>query len=131
MQERRNSKARVLIAFVIGVALHLWFFYGFLPYSRRGQYHPSWLLFMALAGLSGFAVTIGVEKGRFRLASWILGGLFVSNLLLIFVDCWSDPTNHNLAPFEFIVIAFLASPAYVGAGLAAAFGPGRDTSMKL
>jgi hypothetical protein len=86
---------------------------------------------MVLAGLSGFAVNIGVQNGRYRLASCILGGLFVSNLVLIFVDCWSDPTNHNLAPFEFIEIAFLASPAYVGAGLAAAFGPGQDTSMKL
>jgi hypothetical protein len=86
---------------------------------------------MALAGLSGFAVNIGVHNGRYRLASCVLGGLFVSHVVLIFVDCLSDPTNQNLAPFEFIEIAFLACPAYVGASLAAAFYPGQDTSMKL
>lgn len=84
-----------------------------------------------LAGLSGFAVNAGVQNGRYRLASCVLGGLFVSNLVLIIVDCWSDPTNHNLAPFEFIEIAFLVSPAYVGARVAVAFGPREDTSMKL
>jgi peptidoglycan/LPS O-acetylase OafA/YrhL len=121
----------MLIAFVIGVALHWSFFWGFTSYSNRAAYHPSRRLFMFLTGLSGFAVNVGVETGKYRVASCILGGLFLSNLVLIIVDCWSDPTNHNLAPFEFIMIGFLALPAFIGAGFATAFTSSEDTSMKL
>lgn len=101
-----SIKVRMLIAFVIGVALHWYFFWGFLSYSHRETYKPSRIVLMFLVGLSGFAVNIGVQKGIYRVASCILGGLFLSHVVLIIVDCWSHPTNHNLAPFEFIIIGF-------------------------
>ena len=125
------SKLRIGLACLIGISLHLCFFYGFLSYTQRNLHPPSRMMFMFLAGVAGFAVNIGLEKGTFRIASCILAGVFVSHIVMVIVDCWNDATNHNLLPFEFVLIAFCASPVYVGAALAAAFGSRESTSFKL
>jgi hypothetical protein len=50
---------------------------------------------------------------------------------MIVVDCIPDPTNHNLFPFEFMMIAVLTLPAYFGALLAAAVDRFRARGMKI
>jgi hypothetical protein len=47
----------------------------------------------------------------------MLGAFFLANACLILSDCAADPTDHNLWPFEFVIIAVSMAPAYVGAGI--------------
>jgi hypothetical protein len=47
----------------------------------------------------------------------MLGGFFTANACLIIADCAADPTDCNLWPFEFVMIAAATSPAFIGAGV--------------
>jgi len=39
------------------------------------------------------------------------------NSRLIVADCSDDPTNRNLWPFEFVIIALATAPVLLGAGV--------------
>jgi hypothetical protein len=47
----------------------------------------------------------------------LIGGFFAAHICLVVADCASDPTNHNLWPFEFVFLAVMTSPAFLGAGI--------------
>ena len=34
----------------------------------------------------------------------LLGGFLAPHAVLVVVDCWHDPTNHNLLPFEVAIV---------------------------
>lgn len=42
-------------------------------------------------------------------------GVFIGHMAVIAVDLSADPTNHNLLPFEFVILTVVVSPAFVGA----------------
>lgn len=114
-----SKEWRLAVAIMIGVMFDAVFMWRFLPYPARNVGHDDvpGLTLPALAFVAGLLLTLGME-GRKRLAPLaMIGGFFAANACLIVADCWSDPTNHNLWPFEFIIIAVMTSPAFLGAGV--------------
>jgi uncharacterized membrane protein YphA (DoxX/SURF4 family) len=111
---------RCAVAVFIGVVFDAIFFWRFLPYSARnshlGVLVPLYLLPL-LAFVAGIVLTIGLENRRRLIPIALVGGFCAANACLIIVDCWNDPTNHNLWPFEFLMIMVLTVPAFLGAGL--------------
>jgi hypothetical protein len=47
----------------------------------------------------------------------MFGAFCAANACLIAADCSDDPRNHNLWPFEFVMIALATAPAFLGAGV--------------
>jgi peptidoglycan/LPS O-acetylase OafA/YrhL len=113
-----SKELRLAAAVVTGVLFDAVFFWGFQPYSLRehNRIVPLYLL-PVLAFAFGLLLTLHME-GRKRLVPLaMIGGFFVANMCLIVADCHDDPTNHNLWPFEFVMIAVMTSPAFLGAGV--------------
>jgi hypothetical protein len=109
---------RCAVAVVIGVIFEVVFIWRFLPYSVRESHHglPVYAL-PILSFLAGLVLTLGLEQKRRFVPISLVAGICASNACLIIVDCWSDPTNHNLWPFEFVMIFALTAPAFLGARL--------------
>ena len=112
---------RYVVAAVLGAALDALFLWKFLPYSIRDQHEgllPFWAL-PALTLIAGFVLTLGKRNHRQLVAAALLGGFLAAHAFLIVADCWTDPTNHNLWPFEFVMIVVLTAPAFGGAAVSA------------
>ena len=112
---------RYISSAVLGVILFLFYFWRFLPYSQRlrPDHAPNWWSFLIIVLIGGFLLSVGLTRYRFWVPTCLLLTLFVANAIMIVVDCIPDPTNHNLFPFEFLMIAILTLPAYLGAFIAA------------
>jgi uncharacterized membrane protein YhaH (DUF805 family) len=80
--------------------------------------------------IGGFLLSLGIARRRFWVCTCLLLTLFVAHTILIVVDCIPDPTNHNLFPFEYAMIAVLTLPAYFGAIIAAAVDRFRPREIK-
>lgn len=121
---------RCAVAVVVGVVFDAVYFWRFLPYSQRDSMHGGLSLYTLpiLAFIAGLVLTIGLEKRRRLIPIALVGGFCAANVCLIIVDCWNDPTNHNLWPFEFLMIMVLTVPAFLGAGLNRIFKRLRGTS---
>jgi len=114
-----SRELRLAVAVMIGVLFDAVFFWRFQPYSSRGHDILPGFMLPVLALVAGLLLTLGME-GRKRLVPLaIVGGFFAANACLIVADCWNDPTNHNLWPFEFAIILVATSPAFLGAGVSA------------
>ena len=111
--------ARYLASAALGIVLFVFFIWRFLPYSERNRQDPNLWMLLGVMAAGGFLLTLGMKSKRFRVCHVLLLTMWVANAVLIAVDCSDDPTNHNLAPFEFIIIALGTLPAYAGAGLGA------------
>jgi uncharacterized membrane protein YhaH (DUF805 family) len=113
---------RYVASAVLGVILFVFYFWSFLPYSQRmrPEHSPNWWSFLIIMLIGGFLLTFGMGRRRFWVCTCLLLTLFVANTILIVVDCIPDATNHNLAPFEFVMIAVLTLPCYLGALIATA-----------
>ena len=106
-------------AVVVGVLFEAVFFWKFRPYSMR-EHGPDllpWYLLPTFAFLAGLLLTIAAEVKKRWIPITMLGAFCVANACLIVADCSADPTNHNLWPFEFVIIALATSPAFLGAGV--------------
>ena len=116
-----SKEWRLAVAVVIGVLFDAVFFWRFQPYSARNSNHnilPGFALPL-LAFVASLLLTLGMEGKKRFVPMAMVGGVFAANACLIVADCWSDPTNHNLWPFEFAFIAVLMAPAFLGAGISA------------
>ena len=116
-----SKEWRLAVAVMIGVLFDAVFNWRFQPYSARNSHHDvlPWFMLPILAFVAGLLLTLGME-GRKRLVPLALvGGFFAANACLIVADCRDDPTNHNLWPFEFVIIVVMTSPAFLGAGMSA------------
>ena len=111
---------RYLTSVIVGTVLFLLFFQPLLPYSHRSQLSLAWWPFPVAALLGGFVLSLGLTRGRFRIPTCLLLTLFTANTILVVADSIRDAADHNLLPIEFLFIALLASPAYLGALLSAA-----------
>ncbi len=112
---------RLAVAFAIGVIFDAVFFWRFLPYTVR-EHGPDilpWYILPVLAFIAGLLLTLAVEGKKRSIPLAMLAGFCVANACLIVADCASDPTNHNLWPFEFVMIAIATAPAFLGAGVSA------------
>jgi hypothetical protein len=117
---------------VLGMILFVFYFWRFLPYSQRlrPEHSPNWWSFLIIVLIGGFLLSLGLTRRRFWVPTCLLLTLFVANAIMIVIDCIPDPTNHNLFPFEFLIIAVLTVPAYFGAFIAAAVDRVRGHGMK-
>ncbi len=110
---------RYLVAVFAGVAFHVVFIWKFLPYTRResapGLLPGYWLPILAF--VLGLLLTYSLEGKKRWIPTVMLGASFLANACLIVSDCAADPTDHNLWPFEFVIIAVAMSPAFIGAGI--------------
>ena len=123
---------RYVASAILGVVLFLFYFQPFLAYSQRPELSPKWWLFLIIVLIGGFLLSLGLARRRFWVVpTCLLLALFVANAIMIVVDTITDPIDrHNLLPFEFIFIALLTLPAYLGALIAAAVDWFRTRGMK-
>jgi hypothetical protein len=101
-------RAAVVFAAFLGCGLLLWP----IPYkevSLPGNPSPSLLLL--LGGAVGFAAAFLIRPGF--LAAWLTVpmGYALAVLARVFVETSSDPTSHNLWPFEVIIMGGLGLAA--------------------
>ena len=112
---RLSLAFRCVAIATVAVVLFVFFFHPFLPYSLRGELSAMWWFFPATALICGFLLTLGLNKRPFYVPTYFLLTLFAANFCLIVADQFREALDrHNLAPIEFIFIAVLASPAYLG-----------------
>jgi uncharacterized membrane protein YphA (DoxX/SURF4 family) len=112
-------KLRFAASALFGLVMWTATVWRFLPYSER-MHDPGpnlWMIFAA-EFLGGLLLTAGLSKNRWTICHTLIAAMFAANTVLIQVDWKADPTNHNLAPFEYIIIAIFALPVYLGAGAA-------------
>jgi len=119
---------RYACAVFIGVMFDAVFFWKFRPYSSRGPDLLPWYFLPILAFVAGLLLTIAVEGKKRWIPVAMLGGFCAANACLIVADCADDPTNHNLWPFEFIMIAVAMAPAFLGAGISVLIDRARRTA---
>lgn len=111
---------RCLLSAALGVVLYAWSYHPWLPYGvrERSQTGAGLLVMMGGALAGGYLLARGLGRHRYRVAMAFLATLFAANALVIALDLREDPSSHNLLPFEFIILSFVGSPAFLGAMLA-------------
>ena len=119
-----SRELRYACAVFIGVIFDAVFFWKFQPYAPR-EHSPGllpWYLLPILALLAGLLLTLALDGKKRWIPLAIFCGFSLANACLIVADCSADPTNHNLWPFEFVMIAAATAPAFVGAGISHLIG---------
>ena len=115
--------ARTLGAFIGGALAYLATLHRFLTYTQRNQLpFDSHLIFAGLALVIGCAASIGLATGRYRIAKFVVFGAWAAHAVAVWVDMQKDPTDHNLLPFEFIILGVEGATAYIGAVVAHVIG---------
>lgn len=112
-----SRELRCAAAVFLGVMFDAVFFWKFQPYNTR-EHGPAllpWYLLPVLAFVAGLLLTMGLEGRKRWVPIAMFGGFAAANACVIVVDCQADPTNHNLWPFEFVMIALATAPAFVAA----------------
>jgi cell division protein FtsW (lipid II flippase) len=106
-------------AVFIGVLFAAIFFWKFQPYTmrERGPDLLPWYFLPILTFLAGLLLTIALEGKKRWIPVARFGGFCVAHACLVVADWSADPTNHNLWPFEFVMIAAATAPAFLGAGI--------------
>lgn len=114
-----SKELRYALAVMAGVIFDAVFFWKFQPYSMREHGHDllPWYFLPILALLAGLLLTIRIDGKKRWVPVAMMAGFAAANVCLITADCAADPTNHNLWPFEFVIIALATSPAFVGAAI--------------
>jgi hypothetical protein len=122
---------RYVASAILGVVLFLFYFQPFLPYSQRAHYSPNWYPFLIIVSIGGFLLSLGLAPRRFwKIPTCLLITLFALNAILIVADTITGAADHNLFPLEFVFIALLTLPAYLGALPAVAIDWFRVRRMK-
>ena len=110
---------RLAGAVVMGVFFDAIFLWKFQPYSAR-EHGPDllpWYFLPVFTFLAGLLLTLAAGRKKQWIPVALLSGFCAAHAGLIVADCASDPTNHNLWPFEFAIIAVATAPAFLGAGI--------------
>ena len=116
-------RVRCPAAFASGVIVYLATLYRGLSYTQRLSLSgTSYLVFVCLLVVMGSILTVGLRCARYRIASWMIAGVWVGHIVLVMWDWQVDPTSHNLLPFEFIILGIVSLPAYVGVAVTHATG---------
>lgn len=121
-------EARYACAVFLGVLFDAIFFWKFQPYATR-EHGPDllpWYLLPILTFLAGVLLTIAMDGKKRWIPVAIFAGFSAANAGLILADCSADPTNHNLWPFEFVMIAAATAPAFLGVGISVIIGRARN-----
>lgn len=117
----RSVWPRAVGALAAGSLIYLSTLYRGLTYAQRINGLPYVLfVFSGLMLVAGFVLTLRTPRLRYTIASLLLAGVFAGNWYVLMMDWRIDPTYHNLFPFEFVILAVLAAPVYLGAAFAQA-----------
>jgi hypothetical protein len=110
---------RYFLSTALGVALYCWCYHPWLPYAARERSWTGSAFAVVMIGglLAGFVLAWGARSHRYRIAAAFLTAMFAANACVIAFDWTTDPTDHNMFPFEFAGLAILASPAFLGAAI--------------
>ena len=110
---------RYFLSTVLGLALYLWCYHPWLPYSERERSWTTSGFMVVMAGgfIGALLLTRGARRHRYRIAAAFLAAMFAANACVIAFDWTVDPTDHNMFPFEFVLLGMLAIPAFVGAAI--------------
>jgi len=110
---------RYLAAAVMGVALYALWYHPWIAYAHREASQTAVEFFLAMAGafVTALLLSLNTRPHRYRLAGAMLGSMFVMHAVVISIDLKTDPTDHNLLPFEFIILGVLVSPAFLGSAI--------------
>ena len=121
---------RLAAAFAVGVILDAVFFWKFQPYATREHGHDflPWYFLPILTFVAGLLLTLAFAGKKRSIPTAMFVGFCVANACLIVADCLADPTNHNLWPFEFVIIALATAPAFLGAGISALIARSRSSA---
>ena len=115
----RSSRIRYCAAAAAGAGVYFILLYRFLSYSERNRLPASaYMIFAAAAFLVGLLLSLGASRSRRAIATALIVGVCAMHAIVILIDWSKDPTDHNLFPFEFVILFVTASPVYAGAGLA-------------
>lgn len=118
-----GRRVRSAAAFASGVIVYLATLYRGLSYTQRLSLSgTSYLVFVCLLLVMGSILTVGLRFTRYRIASWMIAGVWVGHIVVVKWDWQVDPTSHNLLPFEFIILGIVSLPAYVGVAVTHATG---------
>jgi len=110
---------RLACAVFLGVVLDAVCFWKFQPYSAR-EHSPEllpWYFLPVATFAAGLALGIGFEAKKRWIPFALFAGFAAANAGLIVMDCMADPTNHNLWPFEFVMIGLATAAAFIGTAL--------------
>jgi hypothetical protein len=119
---REGCIAPAIAAAVAGLIIYMLFFHPFLTYSQINRVGVNWLAFALGAFVAGFLAGIVARAHPFLASMCMMGTICILHLIRILVDLSSDPTSHNLFPFEFALILFSgALPALAGAAIGKLF----------
>lgn len=116
-----TMRKKCALAAFSGVLLWAIFFWKFLPYDVRDRSDllPWWTL-PCLTFLVALLLTWPRAQHRILIPFALLGGFLAPHAVLVVVDCWHDPTNHNLLPFEVAIVIAATLPAFIATGLSMA-----------
>ncbi len=112
---------RCIAVAIIGAVLFWVYFDPFLPYSQRQQFSASWWPLPVTMLICGFVLSIGLTRRRFWVPTCLVLTLIAGDAILIGSDTVTGAVDHNLFPIEFLLLAVLASPAFVGTLLGSVF----------
>jgi hypothetical protein len=112
-------RVRRALAYVAGGVAYTVTLYRFLSYSERNRLPlDTYVVLGALALGIGFLVAFGLTSRRYATPGFAILGVWTAHAIVVWMDLRKDPTDHNLLPFEFIILGVCAMPAYLGAALA-------------
>lgn len=108
-----------LIALLTGSVIYLATLHRFASYSERNATSGPWFLLFALSMFAaGAALTYWKQAAKARIGLSLTGGVLIAHTIAIAIDVSKDPTDHNLLPFEYILMAIISLPAPLGAAIA-------------
>ncbi|MEO8096275.1 MAG: hypothetical protein ABI811_01130 [Acidobacteriota bacterium] len=111
-----------LLPFAVGAVLYMVIAYRFQTYQQRNDASLDYLALAVAMLVAGLALALVAKQHFARVSTFLTLGVLAAHIVIIFVDTYEDPTNHNLFPFELIMFALISSPAYLGAGIAKLIG---------
>src|SRR5690349_17558852 len=118
MRIDNSTLVRCVIAAASGACAYGVTLYRFLSYSQRNALpQMNYLVMAGLAFALAFLLVLGLGLSWWRVAGSLLLGVLSGHGAVIAIDLSADPTDHNLLPFEFVIISAVTSPAFFGAWL--------------
>ncbi len=114
---RMKGKMKILVflTIVFTVGCPIWF----ISYS---QYEKNTFIPVILCGLCAAVFVYKTAHNKWKIMLFVIAAQQVAFLIKVIIDCVSDPTNHNLLPFEIItLIIFDAIACAIGVSIGSFF----------
>ena len=98
MNDKMKTLVFLLIVFTVGFPM--WF----ISYS---EYEKNNFIPVILCALCAAILVYKTVHNKWKIMLFVIAAHQVAFLIKVIIDCISDPTNHNLLPFEIMVLIIL------------------------